>query len=227
MSDMHKKVIIIGAGPAGLSAACACIDSGISPDDLLVIERDTEPGGILNQCIHAGFGLHRFGEELTGPEYAGRYIRMAEERNVRILTNAMVLNLTPDKVITFISPETGYVTMTADAVILAMGCRERTRGAIGIPGSRPSGIYTAGCAQRYINIEGFMNSHLTQRVLLLSFCQIHTSKKNCLVIFFANFIAINPFVICIKCGKGRNTQQKNIMRNTFAPNIICFSICII
>ncbi len=164
MSDMHKKVIIIGAGPAGLSAACECIDSGISPDDLLVIERDTEPGGILNQCIHAGFGLHRFGEELTGPEYAARYIRMAEERNVRILTNAMVLNLTPDKVITFISPETGYVTMTADAVILAMGCRERTRGAIGIPGSRPSGIYTAGCAQRYINIEGFMPGN---RVVIL------------------------------------------------------------
>ena len=125
-------------------------------DDILVIERDSEAGGILNQCIHAGFGLKRFGEELTGPEYAGRYIKMAKEHGIQILLNSMVLDLTSDKKVTFVSPDLGYVTASADAVILAMGCRERTRGALSIPGSRPSGIYTAGCAQRYLNIEGFM-----------------------------------------------------------------------
>ena len=158
-ATMHKKLIVIGGGPAGLAAACAAVDAGLAPSDLLVLERDTEPGGILNQCIHAGFGLHRFGEELSGPEYAGRYVKMAEERGVEIMVNAMVLSLTDDKKVTFISPELGYTTVSADAVILAMGCRERTRGALNIPGSRPAGIYTAGCAQRYVNIEGFMPGH--------------------------------------------------------------------
>ncbi len=158
-ATMHKKLIIIGGGPAGLSAACAAVDAGLAPSDLLVLERDTEPGGILNQCIHAGFGLHRFGEELSGPEYAGRYVKMAKERGVEIMVNAMVLSLTDDKKVTFVSPELGYTTVSADAVILAMGCRERTRGALNIPGSRPAGIYTAGCAQRYVNIEGFMPGH--------------------------------------------------------------------
>ena len=158
-ATMHKKLIIIGGGPAGLSAACAAVDAGLAPSDLLVLERDTEPGGILNQCIHAGFGLHRFGEELSGPEYAGRYVKMAKERGVEIMVNAMVLSMTDDKKVTFVSPELGYTTVSADAVILAMGCRERTRGALNIPGSRPAGIYTAGCAQRYVNIEGFMPGH--------------------------------------------------------------------
>ena len=152
----HKKLIIIGGGPAGLSAAVSAYDNGISADDILVLERDSEAGGILNQCIHAGFGLHRFGEELSGPEYAGRYIKMAEERGIHVTTNAMALSVSKDKAVTFVSPETGYTAVTADAVILAMGCRERTRGALNIPGTRPSGVYTAGCAQRYINIEGFM-----------------------------------------------------------------------
>lgn len=153
---MKKKIIIIGAGPAGLAAACAAVDNGISSDDILVIERDSEPGGILNQCIHAGFGLKRFVEELTGPEYAGRFIRMANNRKIKILTDSMVLGITADKKVTFVSSELGYVTADADAVILAMGCRERTRGALRIPGSRPSGVYTAGCAQRYMNIDGCM-----------------------------------------------------------------------
>ena len=161
---MHKKLIVIGGGPAGLAAAVSAVENGLSPEDICILERDSEPGGILNQCIHAGFGLHRFGEELTGPEYAGRYIAMAEAAGLKITVNAMVLSLTDDKKVTYVSPETGYVTCSADAVILAMGCRERTRGALNIPGSRPAGIFTAGTAQRYVNMEGYMPG---RRVVIL------------------------------------------------------------
>ena len=160
----HKKLIIIGGGPAGLSAAVSAFDAGLSAEDILILERDHEPGGILNQCIHAGFGLHRFGEELTGPEYAGRYIEMVRERGIPVLTNAMVLEITDDKKVIFVSPSVGYTSYSADAVILAMGCRERTRGALMIPGSRPAGVFTAGCAQRFINIEGYMPG---KRVVIL------------------------------------------------------------
>ena len=160
----HVKLIVVGGGPAGLAAAVAAVKNGIDPKDILVLERDTEPGGILNQCIHAGFGLHRFGEELTGPEYAGRYIQMAEEAGIHITVNAMVLSMTENREVTYVSPESGYVTCSADAVILAMGCRERTRGALNIPGSRPAGIFTAGTAQRYVNIEGYMPG---KRVVIL------------------------------------------------------------
>ncbi len=161
---MHKKIIIIGGGPAGLAAACEAVEAGVSPSDLLILERDSEPGGILNQCIHAGFGLHRFGEELTGPEYAGRYIEKSKELNIPIAVNCMVLSLTEDKKITFVSPEYGYTEASADAIILAMGCRERTRGALNIPGSRPSGIFSAGTAQRYMNVEGYLPG---KRVVIL------------------------------------------------------------
>ncbi len=161
---MHKKIIVIGGGPAGLAAAVAAVEAGVSPADILILERDSEPGGILNQCIHAGFGLHRFGEELTGPEYAGKYIEKARELHIPIAVNCMVLSLTEDRRITFVSPEFGYTEASADAVILAMGCRERTRGALNIPGSRPSGIFTAGTAQRYINVEGYMPG---KRVVIL------------------------------------------------------------
>lgn len=160
----HVKLIVVGGGPAGLAAAVSAVKNGIDPKDILVLERDTEPGGILNQCIHAGFGLHRFGEELTGPEYAGRYIQMAEEAGIHITVNAMVLSMTDNREVTYVSPESGYVTCSADAVILAMGCRERTRGALNIPGSRPAGIFTAGTAQRYVNIEGYMPG---KRVVIL------------------------------------------------------------
>ena len=153
---MKKKLVIIGGGPAGLAAAIKAYDSGIKNDDILVIERDCELGGILNQCIHAGFGLHTFGKEMTGPEYSGHFIDELVKRGIEYTTDSMVLSLTNDRVVTFVSPKYGYVSVDAEAVIIATGCRERTRGALNIPGTRPAGIFTAGCAQRYVNIEGYM-----------------------------------------------------------------------
>lgn len=153
---MKKKLVIIGGGPAGLAAAIKANDTGLSPDDILIIERDCELGGILNQCIHAGFGLHTFGEELTGPEYSGRFIDEVVSRGIGYTTDSMVLSLGADKSVTFVSPTYGYTKVTADAVIIATGCRERTRGALNIPGTRPAGVFTAGCAQRFVNIEGYM-----------------------------------------------------------------------
>ncbi len=150
------KIAVIGGGPAGLAAALGAYEAGISEKDILIIERDSCLGGILNQCIHAGFGLHRFGEELTGPEYAERFIKRIENAKIGYVTDAMVLSLTKEKEITYISPKTGLVHLKAQAVVLAMGCRERTRGALNIPGTRPAGIYSAGTAQRFVNIEGYL-----------------------------------------------------------------------
>lgn len=148
------QLAIIGGGPAGLAAACAAYDAGLR--DILILERDRELGGILNQCIHNGFGLHHFKEELTGPEYAGRFIRMLRSTSVRVLSDTMVLDVTPEKHVCCVNTTDGYQEISAQAVVLAMGCRERTRGAISIPGTRCSGIFTAGAAQRYVNIEGYM-----------------------------------------------------------------------
>ena len=148
------QLAIIGGGPAGLSAAIAARKAGV--EDILLIERDRELGGLLNQCIHAGFGLHTFGRELTGPEYAGEYVRQFRELNIPCLSGTMVLDLSPDRVLTVTGRETGLVQIQAQAVILAMGCRERPRGALNIPGYRPAGIYTAGTAQRLVNMEGYL-----------------------------------------------------------------------
>ena len=147
-------VVIIGAGPAGLAAAIGAREAGA--DDILILERDKAAGGILNQCIHSGFGLHTFNQELTGPEYAGRYIDRVEDMNIPIQLDTMVLDLTRDKVLTCTSRQKGMEEIQAGAVVLCMGCRERPRGAMGIPGSRPAGIYSAGTAQRLVNMEGFL-----------------------------------------------------------------------
>lgn len=151
---MKTEIIIIGAGPAGLAAAVAAYDAGVK--DLLLLERDAAPGGILQQCIHNGFGLHRYGEELTGPEYAARDVAEVRKRNIPILTETMVLSVAPDRTVTAMNRQNGIFTVEAKAVVLAMGCRERPRGALNIPGDRPSGIYTAGTAQRFVNIQGVL-----------------------------------------------------------------------
>lgn len=156
------QLAIIGGGPAGLAAACAAYDASLR--DILILERDRELGGILNQCIHNGFGLHHFKEELTGPEYAGRFIEMLRETSVTVLSDTMVLDVTPEKHVCCVNTIDGYQEIAAQAVVLAMGCRERTRGAISIPGTRCSGIFTAGAAQRYVNIEGYM---VGKRIVIL------------------------------------------------------------
>ena len=150
----QHAIVIIGGGPAGLAAAISAAEQG--EKDILILERDRELGGILNQCIHNGFGLHTFQEELTGPEYAARYIEKVERMGIPYLTDTMVLDLSPEKVVTAVSPKEGIFQIQAQAVILAMGCRERPRGALNLPGYRPAGIYTAGTAQRLVNVEGRM-----------------------------------------------------------------------
>jgi sarcosine oxidase subunit alpha len=145
---------IIGGGPAGMSAAITAYESGIK--NIMIFERDTELGGVLRQCIHNGFGLHKFGEELTGPEYAARYEKRVKELNIPVKLSTMVLDISRDKVITATNENDGVFTVQAKAVILAMGCRERPRGALNIAGHRPAGILSAGTAQKYVNMKGYM-----------------------------------------------------------------------
>lgn len=147
-------IVIIGGGPAGLAAAASAKRSGT--DSILILERDKELGGILNQCIHNGFGLHTFKEELTGPEYAGRFIDQVKELGIEYRLNTMVMDISHEKVVTAMNREEGMFRIQAKAVILAMGCRERSRGALNIPGYRPAGIFSAGTAQRLVNMEGYM-----------------------------------------------------------------------
>ncbi len=147
-------IVIVGGGPAGLAAAASAKENGI--DSILILERDKELGGILNQCIHNGFGLHTFKEELTGPEYAGRFIERVKALDIEYLLNTMVMDISGDKVVTAMNREEGLFEIQAKAIILAMGCRERPRGALNTPGYRPAGIFSAGTAQRLVNMEGYL-----------------------------------------------------------------------
>lgn len=159
---MKVELLIIGGGPAGMAAAVAAYEKGIR--DMLIIERDVALGGILRQCIHNGFGLHRFGEELTGPEYAARYERRVTELGIPFMTETMVVSMSADKTVWAQNAERGIFSIEAKAIVLAMGCRERPKGALNIAGTRPSGIYTAGTAQKFVNMRGLLPG---RRVVIL------------------------------------------------------------
>lgn len=194
-------IVVIGAGPAGLAAACEAYKN--EAENILVIERDKEPGGILNQCIHNGFGLHYFKEELTGPEYAGRFIDMLKKTSAELMLDTMVLDITDDRKISMINPQNGYFTVQAGSIVLAMGCRERTRGAIGIPGTRPAGIFTAGAAQRYVNIEGYM---VGKKVIILGSGDIGLIMARRLTLEGAEVVA------CVELMPYSNGLNRNIVQ---------------
>ena len=158
---LQHDIVIIGGGPAGMAAAVAAYDAGVT--DVVIFDRELQLGGILMQCVHNGFGLHKLGVELTGPEYADRYAQMVKKRNIKVYYETMVTSVTPDKVVTAQSAQ-GMITVQAKAVILAMGCRERSRGALNICGSRPAGIYSAGTAQKLVNCIGYQ---VGKRVVIL------------------------------------------------------------
>ena len=162
MRTLKYDVVVIGGGPAGLAAALKAREK---VEKVAVLERNDELGGILNQCIHNGFGLHYFKEELTGPEYANKFIEMLAETNIEVMLDTMVLDVDEEKkCVHAMNKKNGYMVLEGKALILNMGCRERTRGAIAIPGDRPAGVFTAGAAQRYVNIEGYM---VGKKVLIL------------------------------------------------------------
>ncbi len=154
LTEFKCELVIVGGGPAGMAAAVAAYEDGLR--DILILERDDNLGGILRQCIHNGFGLHRFGEELAGPEYAYRYEKMVKDYGIPFMTDTMVTSISADRVVTAQNSEKGIFKIHAGAVVLAMGCRERPKGALNIAGSRPAGIYTAGTAQKFVNMKGYM-----------------------------------------------------------------------
>lgn len=197
---INCDIAVIGAGPAGLAAAVAAYNAGVK--DIIVIERDKEAGGILNQCIHNGFGLHRFGEELSGPEYAGRYIDMLKETDIKLKLKTMVLSI-DNKVISAVSEENGFEQIKAKAIILAMGCRERNRGPISVPGDRGSGVFSAGCAQRYLNIEGYL---VGKRVVILGSGDIGLIMARRMTLEGAKVLAVAE-IMPFTNGLSRNVAQ--------------------
>ena len=197
----NVDVAIVGGGPAGLAAALSAHKAGAR--SILVLERDSFPGGILQQCIHNGFGLQRFGEELTGPEYAGRYIEMLKSTSVEVCSDTMVLELKKDRTVCAVNGEKGYFEVRGKAVILAMGCRERTRGAISIPGKRPAGVFTAGAAQRFLNIEGFLCG---KRVVILGSGDIGLISARRMTLEGAKVLA------CVELMPYSSGLQRNIVQ---------------
>lgn len=197
---INCDIAVIGAGPAGLAAAVAAYNSGVK--DIIVIERDREAGGILNQCIHNGFGLQRFGEELSGPEYAGRYIDMLKDTGIRLKLKTMVLSI-ENKIISAVSEESGFEQIKAKAIILAMGCRERNRGPISVPGDRGSGVFSAGSAQRYLNIEGYL---VGKRVVILGSGDIGLIMARRMTLEGAKVLAVAE-IMPFTNGLSRNVAQ--------------------